>query len=155
METVCHTLEGALEKAIEQEQQSIRIYLDALKRLDDPRAREVLKDLVREELEHKYMLEKALIGEAITLHEEGESTGASMNLAYFLRDKALAPDSSPQDVMIYAIHDEKRSAEFYTQMVTQCRGAPMEEVFKKIHQQEMFHLARLEESYETLYMSQM
>ena len=155
MEPVCDTIEGALEKAIEQEQQSIRMYLDALTKLKDPRAREVLKDLVKEELEHKHILEKALIGEAITLHERRESTGPSMNLAYFLREKALAPDASAQDVMIYAIHDEKRSAEFYKQMASQCSGAPMEEVFKRIHQQEMIHLARLEESYEEIYMSQM
>ena len=155
MEPVCDTIEGALEKAIEQEQQSIRMYLDALKKLEDPRAREVLKDLVKEELEHKHVLEKALIGEAITLHEKGESTGPSMNLAYFLEEKPLAPDASPQEVMIYAIHDEKRSAEFYKQMASRCRGAPMEEAFKKIHQQEMIHLTRLEESYEKLYMSQM
>jgi rubrerythrin len=155
METVCYTLEGALEKAIEQEQQSIAMYREALKRIENPQAREVLKDLVREELEHKHILEKALIGETITLHEKGESTGPSMNLAYFLRDKALAPDSSAQDVMIYAVHDEKRSAEFYKEMASQCAGAPMEGVFKKLHQQEMIHLARLEESYEKLYMSHM
>ena len=155
METVCYTLEGALEKAIEQEQQSIDMYREALKRLENPQAREVLKDLVREELGHKHVLEMALIGETIALHEKGESTGSSMNLAYFLKEKALTPDSSAQDVMIYAIHDEKRSAEFYKQMASQCSGAPMEEVFKKIHQQEMIHLARLEETYEKLYMSQM
>jgi rubrerythrin len=155
MDTVCDTLEGALEKAIEQEQQSIELYRQALRRVENPQAREILKDLVKEELEHKHLLEKALIGESITLHEKEESTGPSMNLAYFLREKDLAPDASPQDVMIYAIHDEKRSAEFYKQMASQCSGAPMEEVFKKIHGQEMIHLARLEESYEKLFMSQM
>ena len=155
METVCYTLEGALEKAIEQEQQSIDLYREALKRIQNPQAREVLKDLVREELEHKHVLEKALIGESIILHEKGEATGPSMNLTYFLREKALTPDSSAQDVMIHAIHDEKRSAEFYHQMASQCDGAPMEGVFKKLHQQETIHLARLEESYEKLYMSQM
>ncbi len=155
METVCYTLEGALEKAIEQEQQSIDLYRQAVKRVENPQAREVLKDLVREELEHKHILEKALIGETITLHEKGESTGPSMNLAYFLREKALAPDASAQDVMIYAIHDEKRSIEFYKGMASQCAGAPMEEVFKKLQQQEMIHLTRLEESYEKIYMSQM
>jgi rubrerythrin len=46
METVCYTLEGALEKAIEQEQQSIEMYREALKRLENPRP-ERSKDLVR------------------------------------------------------------------------------------------------------------
>ncbi len=78
-----------------------------------------------------------------------------MNLSYFLQEKPLDENSSPQDVMVYAIHDEKRSVDFYGQMVTQCAGAPMQELFSKLHQEEMVHLAKLEETYEKLYLSQM
>ncbi len=155
MDAVCYTLEGALEKAIEQEQNSFEIYRQAIRIVKDPQARVVLKELALEELEHKHTLEKALIGEAVALHEEGESTGPTMNLTYFLEEKPLSPTSSPQDVMVFAIHDEKRSVDFYKEMTTQCGGAPMEDVFSKLQQEETRHLARLEETYEQLYMSQM
>ncbi len=155
METACYTLEGALDRAIEHEQRSFDVYRKALTIVKDPQARKVLEELAEEELEHRHTLEKALVGEIVALHEEGESTGSTMNLSYFLQEKPLDENSSPQDVMVYAIHDEKRSVDFYGQMVTQCAGAPMQELFSKLHQEEMVHLAKLEETYEKLYLSQM
>lgn len=155
MEAVCYTLEGALDRAIEHEQHSFDVYRKALTIVKDPQARRVLEELAEEELEHRHTLEKALIGEIVALHEEGESTGPTMNLSYFLQEKPLDENSSPQDVMVYAIHDEKRSVDFYEQMATQCAGAPMQELFSKLHQEEMVHLAKLEETYEKLYLSQM
>lgn len=155
MEPVCYTLEGALEKAIENEEHSIEVYRRALKVVKDPQTRTVLKDLGLEELEHKYTLEKALFGEAVTLHDKDEATGPSMNLAEILHEKPLSDRSTPQEVMIYAIHDEKRTVEFYKQMAQQCSGAPMESLFSKLQQQEAIHLTKLEEAYEKLYMTHM
>jgi rubrerythrin len=155
MEAVCYTLEAALEKAIEQERSSFETYRQALRTVEDRQARMVLEELASEELEHMNVLQKALIGETIALHEKGESTGPPMNLTYFLADKPLDPTSSPQDVMVHAIHDEKRSVDFYNQMATQCAGAPMQEIFSKLREEEKIHLARLEEAYEKLYLSQM
>jgi len=56
MESVCQTLEGALEKAILSEQDSFEVYRKALKVVQNPHARMVLKDLALEELEHKHIL---------------------------------------------------------------------------------------------------
>src|SRR4030042_7057194 len=112
MEPVCATLEGALEKAIENEQHSIGVYRHALRVVKDQQTRVILKDLGLEELEHKHTLEKALFGETIALHGMEEATGPSMNLTEILHDKPLSDTSTHQDVMIYAIHDEKRTVEF-------------------------------------------
>jgi len=155
MDAVCYTFEGAFEKAIEQERHSFETYRQALKMVEDSQAEMLLKELALEELEHKHTLQKALITETVALHDKGESTGPTMNLTYFLQEKPLDPNSSPQDVMVYAIHDEKRSVDFYKQMATQCGGAPMEKLFSKLQQEETIHLARLEETYEKLYLSQM
>ncbi len=155
MEPVCYTLEGALEKAIENEQHSIGVYRHALKVVKDQQTRMILKDLGLEELEHKHTLEKALLGEAIALHAKEEATGPSMNLTEILHEKPLSDQSTPQDVMIYAIHDEKRTVEFYKEMASHCSGAPMESVYSKLQKQEMIHLTKLEEAYEKLYMAHM
>jgi len=155
MEAVCYTLEGALEKAIEQEQKSFEIYRRTLKIVQNPSARKLLKELALEELEHKYALEKALVGETVGLHDEDEKVGPSMNLTLFVQEKPLDENTSPQDALSFAMHDEKRSVDFYQQMATQCSGAPMEEVFSRFQKDEMKHLARLEETYEKLFMSQM
>ncbi len=155
METVCYTLEGALEKAIEQEKNSLKVYREAMKKVEDPHARAILKELAKEELEHRDALEKALIGETLAHLDPEGPIGPSMELSLFLEEKRLDENSTPQDVMIYAIHEEKRSAEFYQQMANQCKGAPMEELFIKLYKQEMTHLTKLEETYEKLYMPHM
>jgi rubrerythrin len=126
-----------------------------MKKVEDPHARSILKELAREELEHRDSLEKALIGETFAHLDPEEPTGPSMDLTYFLEEKALDESSTAQDVMIYAIHEEKRSVDFYQQMANHCKGAPMGELFSKLHQQEMTHLTRLEETYEKLYMTHM
>jgi rubrerythrin len=155
MEPVCYTLEGALEKAIEEEKQSLKVYREAMKKVENPHARAILKDLAKEELEHRNVLEKALLGETLAHLDPEEAAGSSMELTYFLEERKLDENSTAQDVMIYAIHEEKRSADFYQQMANHCKGAPMGELFLKLHQQEMTHLTRLEETYEKLYMTHM
>jgi len=155
MEAVCYTLEGALEKAIEQEQKSFEIYRRGLQIVKHPSARKLLKELALEELEHKHSLEKALVGETVALHEDEEKVAPSMNLTLFVQERPLDENASPQDALAFAMHDEKHSVDFYQQMTTQCSGAPMEEVFSRFQKDEMKHLARLEETYEKLFMSQM
>ena len=154
-EEVCYTKEVALEKAIEMEMKSVQTYKEAYLRIREPRVKDLVKDLALEELEHKYILEKAYFEETVALHEEGIKEGPSMKLSLLLMEKSLEEDADDQDVMIHAIHDEKRAVDFYKKMAQQCSGAPMEEMFKRLYQDEEAHLVRLEEIYESIYMRDM
>lgn len=154
-EEVCYTKEVALEKAIEMEMKSFQTYKEAYLKIREPRVRDLVKDLALEELEHKYILEKAYFEETVALHEEDAKEGPSMKLSLLLKEKALEDDADDQDVMIHAIHDEKRAVDFYKKMAEQCGGAPMEEMFKRLFQDEEAHLVRLEDLYETIYMKDM
>jgi rubrerythrin len=154
-EEVCYTREVALEKAIEMEMKSFQTYKEAYLKIREPRVKDLVKDLALEELEHKYILEKAYFEETVALHEEDMKEGPSMKLSLLLKEKPLEDDADDQDVMIHAIHDEKRAVDFYKKMAEQCGGAPMEEMFKRLHQDEEAHLVRLEEIYESIYMRDM
>jgi len=154
-EEVCYTREVALEKAIEMEMKSFQTYKEAYLKIREPRVKDLVKDLALEELEHKYILEKAYFEETVALHEEDAKEGPSMKLSLLLKEKALEDDADDQDVMIHAIHDEKRAVDFYKNMAEQCGGAPMEEMFKRLFHDEEAHLVRLEELYETIYMKDM
>jgi len=151
-EEVCYTREVALEKAIELEIQSFQTYKKAYMKILEPRVKNLVKDLALEELEHKYILEKAYFEEAVALHEEGMEESPSMELALLLMEKPLEDDADDQDVMIHAIHDKKRMVDFYQKMTAHCAGAPMEDMFKKLTKEEINHLAQLEETYESVYM---
>jgi rubrerythrin len=152
---VCYTKDAALKMAVELEHSSFETYLMAYKLSHDLRAKRILKELALEELEHKHMLEKAFFEEAVSLHTEGGDAIPSMRLTSFLTAKPLDENSTPQDVMIYALHEEKRSVDFYDQMANQCAGAPMAPLFKRLYHDESGHLARLEELYEKIYMAEM
>jgi rubrerythrin len=152
---VCYTKDAALKMAVELEHASFETYLKAYKLSHDLRAKMILKELALEELEHKYILEKAFFEEAVSLHDEGTEAVQSMRLTSFLTAKPLDENTTPQDVMIHAIHEEKRSVDFYDKMAHQCSGAPMASLFKRLYSDEAGHLARLEELYEKIYMAEM
>jgi len=155
MEEVCYTREVALEKAIEMEMKSFHAYKEAYLKVRDPRARDLLRDLALDELRHRYTLEKAFFEETVALHDAGSKEGPSMNLSILLEEKPLDENATDQDVMIHAIHEEKRAVDYYKNMTEQCGGAPMEEMFKRLWHDEEDHLARLEEVYESIYLREM
>ena len=151
MEDVCYTQEVALEKAIEMEAKGFEAYKDAYLKARNSLAKDLLRDLALDELRHKYTLEKAVFEETIELHEAGFTQGPTMNLSLLLAEKPLDRNASEQDVMIYAIHEEKRAVDYYKKMAVQCGGAPLADMFKQLYQDEEGHLARLEELYESLF----
>lgn len=154
-EEVCYTREVALEKAIEMEAESFETYKNAYFRAKDRVAKDLLKDLALDELKHKYTLERAFFEETVQLHDSGAKEGPSMNLTVFLKKTPLNESANDQDVMVFAIHDEKRAVDFYRKMAEQCGGAPMEKIFRTLHDDELNHLARLEELYESHYLKDM
>ena len=155
MEAVCYTREVALEKAIEMESNSFAEYKEAYLKSEDQRAKDLLRDLALDELKHKYTLEKAFFEETVMLHDSGYKQGPSMNLSLLLEEKPLDEKATEQDILIHAIHEEKRAVDFYKKMSEQCEGAPMAGMYKQLSTDEEAHLARLEELYESMYMQDM
>jgi rubrerythrin len=152
---VCYTFETALEKAIEMERESHQAYKSAYFKINDPRVKAMIKNLVFEELDHINILEKALFEETVSLHGEEQDAGPSMKLTLLMQQTPLHEESTDQDVLAYAVHDKKRAVDFYQSMTEQCAGAPMEKLFRRLYQDEESHLARLEELYESVYMPDM
>jgi rubrerythrin len=157
METqeVCYTYETALGKAIEMERESHEAYKNAYFKIGDQRVKAMIKDLVFEELDHINVLEKALFEETVLLHSDEQEAGPSMKLTLFLKKTPLQEESTDQDVLAFALHDKKRAVDFYKSLSEQCAGAPMENLFRKMYQEEESHLARLEELYESAFMPDM
>ncbi len=75
-----------------------------------------------------------------------------VKLPHTLEEKQLDENSTPTDVLIYAINNLKRSVVFYATMSFNCAEAPMEHLFKKLLKEETNHLARLEKLYEQTYL---
>jgi rubrerythrin len=76
----------------------------------------------------------------------------TMNLDYVLAKKELSPDSDAREALIYAIHLEKVSIDFYKRMTEGCAGAPMASLFERLLADESRHLQALEDMYEEHYL---
>lgn len=153
-EQVCYTFEAAVEMAVQMENEGFRHYLQALHRVKNKAAREVLKDAALDELEHKHQLERALVEG----HVEGHALDQpmpTMNLGYILEKKELGPDADARQALAYAIHLEKGSLDFYRRMSQGCAGAPMAVLFERIANDESRHLQALEDLYEKHFLTEM
>ena len=154
MENVCYTREIALEKAVEMEMKRFKVFKDAYLKARDLLAKDLLKDLALDELKHKYILEKAIFEETVFLHDAGYSEGPTMNLLLQSVVKPLSESSTEEDVIRFAMQDEKQAVIFYRTMAEQCEGAPMEAMLKQLAQDEEDHLSRLEQLYQNLNLSE-
>lgn len=145
---VCYTFEAAVEMAVQMEEEGFRHYLEAIRKVKNKGAREILRDAACDELEHKHQLEKALVDGY--MGGEGDLTRPvpTMNLNYVLAKKELRPDSDAREALAYAIHLENGSIDFYKRMSQGCAGAPMATLFQRLLADETRHLQSLEDMYE-------
>ena len=149
---VCYTFEAAIEMAVKMEDDGFRHYLEAIRKVQNKGAKEILRDAALDELEHKHQLEKALLEGNMGTSAELTRPVPTMNLGYVLAKKELTPESSVQQALAYAIHLEKGSIDFYTRMSQGCSGAPMAVVFQRLLADETRHLQALEDLYEQHFM---
>jgi len=152
-ESVCYTIEGALDMAVQMENEGFRNYLKALRLVQNPAARMILRDAALDELDHKHQLEKALVEGQLDAHSL-EHPIPTMNLDYLLVKKELRAESDAREALVYAIHLEKGALEFYQRMAAACAGAPMAGLFAKIANDESRHLRDLENLYEEHFLTE-
>ncbi len=145
---VCYTFEAALEMAVKMEDDGFRHYLTAIQKVSNKGAREILREAALDELVHKHELEKALVEGHMGNGEGLNKPVPTMNLDYVLTKKELRPDSDTCEALIYAIHLEKGSVDFYKRMAQGCAGAPMAPLFERMLADETRHLQALEDMYE-------
>lgn len=151
---VCYTFEAAIETAVKMEDEGFRHYIEAIRKVTNKGAREILRDSALDELGHKHQLEKALVDGCMAGGEELAAPVPTMNLSYVLPKKELKADSTGQEALAYAIHLEKGAIDFYDRMVKGCAGAPMAGLFKRMLADESRHLQQLEDLYEQHFLTE-
>jgi len=152
---VCYTFDAAVEMAIKMEEEGFRNYLDAIRKVTNKGAREILRDNALDELEHKHQLEKALLegrmegGEALD-----QPIPPTMHLDYVFKKEELGPHSGVREALVYAIHLEKGAVDYYGSVSSCCAGAPMGQLFNRLLKEETRHLQTLEDLYEQHFMTE-
>jgi rubrerythrin len=151
---VCYTFDGALEKAIEMEDEGFRHYLAAIRKVTNKGAREILRDNALDELEHKHQLEKSLLEGRMENNNILDQPVPTMHLDYVFKKQELGPNSGVREALLYAIHLEKGAVDFYSKVANGCAGAPMGNLFVQLCKEETRHLQALEDLYEQHFMTE-
>ena len=151
---VCYTFEAAIEMAVKMEDDGFRHYLEAMRKVKNKQAKMILQDAALDELEHKKLLEKALVEGTFAGDDSMNRPVPTMNLDYVLKAKEISANADAREALAYAIHLEKEAVEFYKKMSAGCAGAPMGSVFEKIGNDETRHLKALEDLYEQHFLTE-
>ncbi len=144
------SVQEILNEAIEGEVQSYELYSGMQRMVEAVHVKQALHDLANEELGHKAFLEKTLANPG-QLHWQVRKLQATEVEDYKIGDrlvgKPLGPDSTFQDVLIFASRKERQSYLRYTDLAEQSEGE-VRTLLEAMAKDEMRHKNLVESWYE-------
>lgn len=143
-------IEEILQEAIQGEIESYQLYTDAVQRVKAKHIQEMLRTLAQEELGHKASLERMLANPG-QMRRQVQWLRQAPIQDYQIGDhlvvKPLGPDSTFQDVCIFASRKEQQSYEMYRDLAGQHEGE-VRELFEAMAKDELRHKNLVESWYE-------
>ena len=137
------TLEKVLEKAIQKEIDSQRLYGNLSQQITDEAAKDAFQELARQEQGHQQLLEQYLRGE---LKEGTLSRGQVVDykIAELLDQPEISPDMKLKEVFLLAANREKTSHEFYLGLAQIHPDGKVKRLIEGLAAQELEHKQRVE-----------
>ena len=141
------TVKDALKIAITEEIKAYNLYMKTSKKVSSASTKQMLLELAEQEQGHRKLLENVVkkenyqrLGDNIPKESHG--------ITEFLVVSELKEHATPQDVMIFAMKEEEKAFNFYTDLKNHFAGTDLEELFDKLAAEERSHKIKLEEEYE-------
>jgi len=144
------TVEGILLEAIQGEVESYELYTNAVNLVRTEHIKEMLGELAQEELGHKVSLERMLASPSQLRWQVRELQAAPIEdykIGDHLVARPLGPDSSFQDVCIFASKKEQQSYELYRDLATQSTDE-VRDLLEAMAKDELRHKNLVERWYE-------
>jgi len=144
------TIEEILREAIQGEIESHQLYTNAINLVQAEQVKETLRELAQEELGHKATLERMLASPGSVRRQVRQLQQAPI-VDYQLGDhlviQPLGPESTFQDICIFASRKEQASYELYRDLAEQNEGETRE-LFQAMAKEELRHKNLVEGWYE-------
>jgi len=137
------TLNEILEKAIQKEIQSQRLYSDLSQKMTDDAAKDALRQLSQQEEKHKSILEQYQRGE----FEEGtlsREQAIDYKIAEHLDQPEVSPDMQLKDVFLLAANRELHSHELYLALAGLHPPGEAKKLLEELAAQELDHKQKVE-----------
>lgn len=136
-----------LEAAMYKEVAANAFYSQASKNTDDSGAKKLLSELAEAELKHLSAL-KELSQDKIDKVKWHSDKVADMKMSDYLTGGDKLDGAGLQDIVIFAINQEQKAIEFYSQMMSVFRGQQAKKLCLWLVQEEMGHKLKLESFYD-------
>ena len=144
------TVEQILQEAIQGELKSYELYTSAVNLVQAEHLKQLLRELAQEELGHKGSLERMLADPGQLEWQVSELKAAAIEdykIGDHLVARPLGPDSTFQDVCIFASKKEQESYELYRDLATQSSGE-VRDLLEAMAKDELRHKNLVEGWYE-------
>ena len=144
------TIEDILREAIQGEIESNELYTNAVSLVKAMHVKETLRQLAKEELGHKAALERMLLSPGQVRRDVKKLQQAPIQdykIGDHLVVQPLGPDSTFQDVCIFASRKEQQSHELYKGLAEQNEGE-IHDLFEAMAKDELRHKNLVEGWYE-------
>lgn len=139
------TAEGILKLAAMKEHEAYWFYKNAAKRVKNPGGRAMLQELAKEEKKHKKLLEGF---DPAKVQGWKPAHVADLRISDFLKDQVISEDSTPQEIMIYAMKREDKAKAFFAKAAAGTSDATVRKTFEMLAEEEAQHKLRLEKLYD-------
>ena len=137
------TIKDVLQKAIQREIESHRLYNDLSEKMTDEAARDAFLELSRQEYEHQQLLEQYLRGDLKGGELKREHV-VDFQIAEHLDLPEISPDMELKDTFLVAANREKASHEFYLALAQIHPAGEMKRLLEDLASEELEHKHRVE-----------
>jgi rubrerythrin len=144
--------EDFLQFAIEQEREAARLYEQNAVQVQSRSARELLLQMAAMERAHQQLLEEVARRGTAAFPLLGEIS--DMQLAHFVVDFKLTPQSSLEEVFLFAIKAEQKAATLYARLAQLELDEDTRALFERLVREEQGHKNQLEAEFEQAFMSE-
>lgn len=135
-----------IEFAINKEQEAVDLYSDLAARTQSPAGKVMFRELADMERGHKTKLQKL---DRNYFTKQSLRQPEDLKISDYLVDVELQPDSSYQDILLFAAKRERAAFDLYTDLAQLYGSVPeIKKIFEVLAQEEATHKLRLEREYD-------
>ena len=135
--------------ALKNEIDAANLYTEMSKKTNDNVSKIMLEELAKDELEHKYVLEKLFksaneFDSNFSLNKEK----LDIKLSDYLLEVKLTENSTMEETLIYAMKSEKNAFDFYSSLAKLSSNSKIKNILIGLANIEMGHKNKLEKMYD-------
>jgi len=139
------TFKKVVDFAIEKEEEAAAFYENASSRTDKANIKQMFKELVAIEQDHKKKLGEI---NKKDVSEYAIKNIPDLKISDYLIEASFSPEMSYQDVLILAMKREEKAYNLYTDLAKDCQDEELQKVFQVLAQEEAKHKLRFETEYD-------